>query len=95
MKNQFFLSSTQRFTNPILQANRIYTAPGDYNPLTSDFDKLQLKVTSYAHVVIVVARCAPSAYGHSFTHGAPTPPRTLLPYYCTHPHMCASGHEAT
>ena len=44
VKNQFFSSSVQRFTNPVLQANRIYTSPGDYNPLTSDFDKLQLKV---------------------------------------------------
>jgi len=92
VKNQFFLSSTQRFTNPILQANRIYTAPGDYNPLTSDFDKLQLKVTCYALVVIivVVGRYAPCAYDHSFTHCAPTPPRTLLPYYCFHPpaHVC-------
>lgn len=47
IKNQFFLSSSQRFQNPVLMANRIYTAPGDYNPLTSDFDKLQLKVMKH------------------------------------------------
>jgi hypothetical protein len=46
-KNQYFLSSSQRFQNPVLMANRIYTAPGDYNPLTSDFDKLQLKVMKH------------------------------------------------
>lgn len=44
VEQQFFASAEVRFRDPTPMSQRMNTAPGLYNPITSDFDKLRLKI---------------------------------------------------
>jgi hypothetical protein len=49
---QCFSSVTERFQNERTRANRTYTAPGDYDPLTSDFDNIKFKILKQKRFVL-------------------------------------------
>lgn len=51
VNQQFFTSSDIRFKDPTARSLRLQTAPGTYQPLTSDFDKLRLKILKQKKMV--------------------------------------------